>query len=684
MDYEVLVNGIRNKNEDAINEFYHEFYRDVYYVCLKITENEKDAEDISQEVLFRAINKIELLHTPSGLPAWLRTIANNLSINYIKKNRKFDMVDINSDDEEDIYNDKASDEKTPEEMVADKEVSEILLSMIEKLPSEQRITIFMFYFEEMSVRDISEAMDCSEATVRSRINYAKKALRKQVEELEDKGVKLRCIAILPFLGAIYSFEKNTVVKQIALPAVHNAAKNQMTNMSDNSSVEISQNINNDISNSKLGKEIVKMNKKSGIGLGAKIGIGIAGAAVVIGGIVAAVVLGGKGENSKGTGNNGGSNGSGSLAGYESIETEPTYELTFAGIFGDIDLGVSYKVPSVDFTRASSGRDYRKGTWLFPDGALHYLTNGDEITVVKGPKSFDDIDTMFVDCYAKVGSEFGTLNELDRIKITSKKKVAIGDKKAVYYEGTCDENNEVAGYVVEFDGQLINVNVWHFIYENRSINEGLEYAVQMILSLEDYEGKAMCELGKENELSNIFRLDKEVQIGSSTVKLNYPGQSQLVEDNYPIMMDGFWPYIGRMELNVIEEESVVNASNLPQAMWDYTVNDGSFMIEDTRMDVKSTEKVTISGIEMDKYVIVDYYTGKSTMEVPLQVTVMYSFVKEGKLVFVFDTQEMYDASDVSDWNKNDIPTDEKMAEELEKNTLEAEKTAGTIIRNIEVK
>ena len=83
-------------------------------------------------------------------------------------------------------------------------------------------------------------------------------------------------------------------------------------------------------------------------------------------------------------------------------------------------------------------------------------------------------------------------------------------------------------------------------------------------------------------------------------------------------------------------------------------------------------------------VVDYYTGSSVVEPPLQVTVMYSFVEEGKLVFVFDTQEIYDASDVSDWNKNDIPTDEKMAEELEKNTLEAEKTAGTIIRNIEVK
>lgn len=307
MDYESLVNRIRNKDEEAIAEFYHEFYRDIYYVCLKITENEKDAEDISQEVLFRAIDKIELLHSPSGLPAWLRTIANNLSINYIKKNRKFDIVDMAGNDEEDIFAEKASNEKTPEDVVADKEVSKILLSMIDKLPSEQRITIFMFYFEEMSVRDISEVMDCSEATVRSRINYARKNLRKQVEELEDKGIKLRCVAILPFLGAVYSFEKTTVGTQIALPEVYAAANNGMANMTDNANVDMSQSGNNDIVRDKMGKEILKMNKKSGMGVGAKVAIGAAAAVVAVGAVIGSVFLLNKGDDNKQTSTNSGTN-----------------------------------------------------------------------------------------------------------------------------------------------------------------------------------------------------------------------------------------------------------------------------------------------------------------------------------------------------------------------------------------
>ena len=287
MNYESLVNRIRNKEEHAITEFYNEFYKDVYYVCLKITENDKDAEDVAQEVLFRAINKINLLHSPEGLPAWLRTIANNLSINYIKKNRKFDIVDNYPEDEEEIFKDRSAEEKTPEDVVADNEVSEILLGMIDKLPKEQKITLFMFYFEEMSVREISEAMDCSEATVRSRINYAKKALRKQVEELEDKGVKFRCIAILPFLGAVYSLEKNTVSEQIALPDIQTA-----TNINNNADVDKATN-----ETSQRGKESIEMIKKKGMGLGVKIAVGVTVATLGIGGITGVVLLTSKGGNS---------------------------------------------------------------------------------------------------------------------------------------------------------------------------------------------------------------------------------------------------------------------------------------------------------------------------------------------------------------------------------------------------
>ena len=85
MNYKNLINRIKQNDNSAVIEFYNEFYKEVYYVCYKITENEKDAEDIAQETLIKALDKLDSLKNPEGVSAWLKTIANNLSINYLRK-----------------------------------------------------------------------------------------------------------------------------------------------------------------------------------------------------------------------------------------------------------------------------------------------------------------------------------------------------------------------------------------------------------------------------------------------------------------------------------------------------------------------------------------------------------------------------------------------------------------------
>lgn len=332
MDYENLTGGIRQNDSAAIAEFYTTFYKDVYYICYKITGNESDAEEVANEVMFRAISKIELLKEPQGLPAWLKTIAGNMSINYIKKHHKFDTVSTYGDDTDDILAGIPAHEKIPEDIVADKEVADILLSMIERLPNEQKITVFMYYYQEMSVREISEAMDCSEATVRSRINYARKALRKQADALEDEGVRLRCIAILPFLTVIYSFEKYSVCAKAAMPDIFSESY-----------------INR--------KEIKKMKKTgtSGLTAGAKAAIGIISAFIIAGGASAAIIAGHRADKNSGT----------------SAETpDNTKSSIDISLVSDADINTS--------TYISFNNSYAD-----TNGYLHYTPSGGNETVIEG-------------------------------------------------------------------------------------------------------------------------------------------------------------------------------------------------------------------------------------------------------------------------------------------------------------
>lgn len=69
--------------------------------------------------------------------------------------------------------------------------------MIDTLSAEQRMCVLMFHFENMSISEIAQTMNCSENTVKSRLNYGRKNLKVKVEELQKKGYRLYSVAPIP-------------------------------------------------------------------------------------------------------------------------------------------------------------------------------------------------------------------------------------------------------------------------------------------------------------------------------------------------------------------------------------------------------------------------------------------------------------------------------------------------------
>ena len=70
----------------------------------------------------------------------------------------------------------------------------MILDLVDALPPEQRMCVLFYYYDEMSVREIAQAMDTSEGTVKSRLNYARKSIKAGVEDYERKGVKLYSVS----------------------------------------------------------------------------------------------------------------------------------------------------------------------------------------------------------------------------------------------------------------------------------------------------------------------------------------------------------------------------------------------------------------------------------------------------------------------------------------------------------
>lgn len=158
---------------------------------------------------FRASYIVKSLNSvvyPEKFQGWLDTIVINRCKDFLKKKKPTlfsDMASENSDDgsildfEDSRENDRM--EFKPEETVDYGETKRLIAEMLDRMPEDQKMCLLMYYYEEMSVRQIAEAMDCSEGTIKSRLNYARKNLKGQVLELEKKGTKLYCMPLLPFL-----------------------------------------------------------------------------------------------------------------------------------------------------------------------------------------------------------------------------------------------------------------------------------------------------------------------------------------------------------------------------------------------------------------------------------------------------------------------------------------------------
>lgn len=214
-----LVDKAIAKDNQAMETLYTTYYRDVLYVCKKLNLSDADANDIAQDAFIDAFAKLNTLNDKSKFKQWVCRIANNKALNLLKHNNVIKFENI---DDDNSFTEIPDKEKSAETQVIENEVADILKNIIEKLPLEQKITVFMYYYEDMSVKEIANAYGISENTVRSRLNYAKKFISFEVNKLEDKGIKLRCTALLPFLYLLFAQEQEAFAAGIADSAIPSA------------------------------------------------------------------------------------------------------------------------------------------------------------------------------------------------------------------------------------------------------------------------------------------------------------------------------------------------------------------------------------------------------------------------------------------------------------------------------
>ena len=202
MNYTDAIALAKAGNESGFNYLYESTYKSKYYLALRYMKDEELAKDVLQDAYIKAFAKLDTLENSEAFSSWLGQIVANTAKNMLEKKNPMLFADIAVDDDGESFEYQIEDDNIsnqPELAYTRKETQELVYELMDSLSEEQRLCILMFHIEGASISEIAATMNCSENTVKSRLNYGRKNLKVRAEELRKKGYKLYSIAPLPLL-----------------------------------------------------------------------------------------------------------------------------------------------------------------------------------------------------------------------------------------------------------------------------------------------------------------------------------------------------------------------------------------------------------------------------------------------------------------------------------------------------
>ena len=207
-----LVLSAKNGNKKAFDKLYKLTSNDVWFTCVSLLKDEENAKDIMQETYITAFLKLNTLKDEEKFCGWLTAIATNKSKNKLKGK-----VEYQIDDEVLIAKTETDELMLPEEYINKAEKRKVLLQIIEDtLSFNQYQVVLMFYFNELSIAEIAQALEISEGTVKSRLNSSRAKMKTAIEDYENKsGDRLHGVVVVPFFTTIFREQ----AKSLAVPNI---------------------------------------------------------------------------------------------------------------------------------------------------------------------------------------------------------------------------------------------------------------------------------------------------------------------------------------------------------------------------------------------------------------------------------------------------------------------------------
>lgn len=175
-----LIQKAKNGDMNAFEALVKKYQKPVYALCRRMTGEHQSADDLSQETFIKAYVSLEKFKDGMNFFSWIRKIAFNNSLNYLKARKREEPLGIRENIVTENHN--RSPQELPQEQLLRDGMEAKFKEALEALPLDQKSVFILRVFENLSYKDIAALLNIPQGTVMSRLNRSRQKLKTLLAE----------------------------------------------------------------------------------------------------------------------------------------------------------------------------------------------------------------------------------------------------------------------------------------------------------------------------------------------------------------------------------------------------------------------------------------------------------------------------------------------------------------------
>lgn len=188
MDEKELVQRAAEGDPKAFEQLVMQYQKPVYNLALRMSCNEDDAFDLSQEAFLRAWRGLRFFKFESAFSTWLYRLTSNVCIDFLRRKKRANTVSLNFLDDDNEQQELAQPDPSPgpEEQAVRTDERERIAQALNELEPEYRQALTLCAINGLSYIEIAEVLEIPAGTVKSRISRAREKMRLKLQQGGNK------------------------------------------------------------------------------------------------------------------------------------------------------------------------------------------------------------------------------------------------------------------------------------------------------------------------------------------------------------------------------------------------------------------------------------------------------------------------------------------------------------------